>query len=89
MKIAFITGGLEPGRNGVGDYARRLAGELIQLGHPAVIVGLNDSEVQERSVESQEIEGVSVPVLRLSNVMSWNERTTMRGDGWMVLILIW
>jgi hypothetical protein len=77
MKIAFITGGREPRRDVVGDYARRLAGELIRLWHPTVIVGFNDSEAQERAVELQEIEGVPVSVLRLPNGMPWKDRATM------------
>jgi hypothetical protein len=77
MKIVFITGGLEPGRDGVGDYARRLAGELIRLGHPSIILALNDSSVGEAVFESQEIEGATVSTLRLSCKMPWQERATM------------
>jgi len=42
MKIAFIVRNLEPGRDGVGDYTRRLAGELIRQGHGVRIISLND-----------------------------------------------
>ena len=42
MKIAFLCGSLEPGRDGVGDYVRRLAGELAQQGHQVAGVALND-----------------------------------------------
>ena len=42
MKFAFICGSLEPGRNGVGDYTRRLAGELAAQGHECLLVSLND-----------------------------------------------
>ena len=38
MKILFLCGSLEPGKDGVGDYTRRLAGELIRQGHEAAIV---------------------------------------------------
>jgi hypothetical protein len=82
MKIVFITGGLEAGRDGVGDYTRRLAGELIRLGHPTAILGLNDPEVPEPTVGSQEIEGIQVPSLRLPGGMSWTNRTEMARE-WM------
>ena len=41
MKLIFICGSLEPGRDGVGDYTRRLAGELIRQGHQIAIIALN------------------------------------------------
>ena len=74
MKIAFLCSSLEPGRDGVGDYTRRLAGELTRQGHPSIIVGLNDPQVSEAVFELQEIEGASVSVLRLPATMPWNER---------------
>lgn len=42
MKIIFICGSLEPGRDGVGDYTRRLAIEITKQGHKASIVAIND-----------------------------------------------
>jgi glycosyltransferase involved in cell wall biosynthesis len=42
MNIVFLCGALEPGRDGVGDYTRRLANELVRQGHQAAIVALND-----------------------------------------------
>lgn len=42
MRILFLCGGLEPGRDGVGDYTRRLAAECVRLGHECRIVSLND-----------------------------------------------
>jgi glycosyltransferase involved in cell wall biosynthesis len=61
MKIAFLCGCLEPGRDGVGDYARKLAGQLVQQGQRAVLVALNDNYVQEATEEIQ----ASLPTLRL------------------------
>jgi hypothetical protein len=77
VRIAFITSSLEPGRDGVGDYTRRLAGELIRQGHPSIIVGLNDSQIPEAMFESQAIEGALISVSRLPGVMPWNERAEM------------
>ncbi|MDV6032226.1 MAG: glycosyltransferase family 4 protein [Phycisphaera sp. RhM] len=44
MKILFLCGSLEPGRDGVGDYTRRLAAECIRQGHEARILALCDRE---------------------------------------------
>jgi len=76
MRTAFLCGSLEPGRDGVGDYTRRLAGELIRQGHPCMAVALNDSHISQILSESQEIEGTSIPVLRLPGAMPWKQRIT-------------
>lgn len=65
MRIAFVTSGLEPGRDGVGDYVRNLAGECIRRGHDVRAVALNDRFcTQERDALS----------LRLGEGVSWSER---------------
>ena len=74
MRLAFLCGSLEPGRDGVGDYSRRLAGECIRQGHLSVMVGINDPYLQKAQCGSQEIEGASISVLRLPAVMPWSER---------------
>jgi hypothetical protein len=74
MKIAFLCGSLEPGRDGIGDYTRRLAGELLRQGHPSVAVALNDSRTVETVLQTQEIEGTSVPVMRLPSGAPWHKR---------------
>ena len=47
MKIAFLCGSLEPGFDGVGDYVRMLASEVIVQGHQAVIVAINDTHLKK------------------------------------------
>lgn len=42
MRMALICGGLEPGRDGVGDYARQLGAELERQGHETLLIALND-----------------------------------------------
>lgn len=74
LRIAFITSCLEPGRDGVGDYTRRLAGECVRQGHYCAILAANDLHVHEPVLESHEIEGASVPVLRLSRRMDLRHR---------------
>jgi hypothetical protein len=77
MRLAFICGSLEPGRDGVGDYSRRLAGEIARRGHACALVGLNDGSVSAAQSVSQEIEGTSLPVLRLPAQGTWPERIGM------------
>jgi hypothetical protein len=74
MKIAFLCSSLEPGRDGVGDYTSRLAGELIRQGHQVIAVGLNERNISQTKFEQQEIDGVSVPVLRLPGDIPWIHR---------------
>ncbi|MDR3456888.1 MAG: hypothetical protein P4N60_05540 [Verrucomicrobiae bacterium] len=74
MRLAFLCGAVEPGRDGVGDYSRRLAGELIRQGYAAVIVGSNDPYVSKTTMEQQEIEGTPVSVLRLPDAAPWGDR---------------
>jgi hypothetical protein len=47
-KIAFITGCLEPGRDGVGDYAAALGAECVRQGHSVCAVALNDGQTVEQ-----------------------------------------
>jgi hypothetical protein len=42
MKIAFVTGCLEPGRDGVGDYTATLAAECVRLGHEVRLLSLGE-----------------------------------------------
>jgi hypothetical protein len=74
MKIVFLCSSLEPGRDGMGDYTRRLTGELIRQGHPSIAVALNDSYISDIVFESQEVDGTSISVLRLPSVMPYNKR---------------
>lgn len=74
MKIVFICGSLEPGLDGVGDYTRRLAIELIKLGHQVVAVALKDSYITVVVSDLQYLDYVDLPVLRLPSVMSREKR---------------
>jgi hypothetical protein len=49
MKIMFLCGSLEPGRDGVGDYTRRLAGECARRGHACTVIALHDPHVRRRT----------------------------------------
>lgn len=65
MRLIFLCGSLAPGRDGVGDYTRRLASELIRQGHQASIIALNDRLIYSTIETIQETDGIAVPVLRL------------------------
>lgn len=76
MKLAFICGSLEPGRDGVGDYSRRLASALMSLGHDVFIIALNDCYLNETSIDKniQDCDVHSVKFLRLPQSKPWAER---------------
>jgi hypothetical protein len=65
MKILFLCGSAEPGKDGVGDYTRRVAGELIRQGHSCVIVAIMDKGIDSPSEELQESEFITIAILRL------------------------
>lgn len=73
-RIAFVTGCLEPGRDGVGDYTRDLAAACIASGHACSVLALNDPYVTERVEDAQSARGVTMPALRLPPNASWSER---------------
>ena len=70
MRIAFLCGSLEPGRDGVGDYTRRLAAECVRQGHECRLVALRDRYVSEAVFEDQPSEGISLPSLRCGAALS-------------------
>ncbi|NTS39527.1 glycosyltransferase family 4 protein [Flavisolibacter sp. BT320] len=74
MKIIFLCGSLEPGHDGVGDYTRRLAAELIAQGHDVRIVAIADKHVQKTTRESQIENDISINVVRIPIFLSYASR---------------
>lgn len=74
MKILFICSSLEPGRDGVGDYTRRLSSELMKQGHDITALSLNDKYINNTSIEIQESESFKLTVLRLASSQPLKER---------------
>lgn len=72
MKIAFLCGSLEAGRDGVGDYTFTLATELQKQGHTVAMIALRDRFVE--SISSSLCPGPHGPVsaLRLPAASSWS-----------------
>ena len=66
MKILFLAGSLELGKDGVGDYTRTLAGECDRLGCQTFLLSLNDTWVEKSVMGANQ--------LRLGARMSWPDR---------------
>lgn len=74
MHITFICGSLEPGKDGVGDYSRRLAGEIIRQGHNASLIALYDRHCIEVEDTTQQDADIEISVLRLPKSVTKAER---------------
>ena len=75
MKVVFLCGSLDPGRDGVGDYIRRLAGELIRQGHETAAIALHDNNSEQKVIETiQKDETEEINILRLSSHLTWKDR---------------
>ena len=73
MRIAFLCGSQEAGRDGVGDYTSGLAEELRQQGHEVIVIGLRDKFVSEVTSAERHVGGGSIQVLRLPSALPWSE----------------
>lgn len=74
MKILFICGSLEPGKDGVGDYTRRLCGELIRTGHEVQTLSLCDYQATSFTLDFQAIEVIKVVTNRIPKATSNEQR---------------
>jgi len=74
VKVVFLCSSLEPGRDGVGDYTRRLAAELVRQGHFSAVVSLNDKYISDVFNDIQQSEGTKLAVLRLPSVWPMKAR---------------
>ncbi len=68
MRLAFVTGRLEPGSDGVGDYTRTLAVECARRGHAVCLLSLDENDPKTGGEPS------GLPTLRLG-------RADWRADG--------
>jgi len=71
--MLFVCPSLEPGRDGVGDYTRRLVGELQTCGHDCLCVALNDRHCSN-STSTPASDGKDPVPLRLSSSEAWSSR---------------
>ena len=63
--IVFICGSLEPGRDGVGDYTRRLAAVLQRAGNRVHLIAVYDKHIRRAQAEVQVDGPTSVTTLRI------------------------
>ena len=77
MIILFLCGSLEPGKDGVGDYTRRLAGQLRKNGQTTFLLSINDLHVTIPTEELQNADIEPIPTLRLSASQSWKTRMNL------------
>lgn len=76
MRILFICGSLEPGKDGVGDYTRRLAGTLLQMDCQIAILAFSDRFTKVPLEAVQWGEGMKIQTLRLPSNLTTSERNS-------------
>lgn len=74
MTIALVTSSLEPGKDGVGDHVRLLAGQLDARGCACRMLALNEVNISEPLDAPAESPGGFIPMLRLPASLAWRER---------------
>jgi len=72
MKILFLCGSFEPGRDGVGDYTRRLAEELLRIGHQVAVAAIDDKHITTEV--RTKLDDNKVMVLRMPTTYSEDSR---------------
>ncbi|NJC26644.1 glycosyltransferase family protein [Neolewinella antarctica] len=73
--ILFVCGSLEPGKDGVGDYARALAAEILRGGGVCSLVSTHDKAVDAVTREAQATDSsVSVATWRIPRKLSDERR---------------
>ncbi|MCE0499237.1 MAG: glycosyltransferase [Methylacidiphilales bacterium] len=74
MRLLFLNSSLEPGRDGVGDYVRLLAGECQRYGHSCAIIALHDRHITVPDESVLNVGTGKIPLLRLPAASAWPER---------------
>jgi len=74
VKIAFICGSLELGKDGVGDYTQQLAKELTKNEIEVLLIAINDSFIKNTLLTSQKIDNKKIKILRISSHLSELDR---------------
>jgi hypothetical protein len=69
VKILFVCGGLEKGRDGVGDYCWRMATAGRDAGWEPALLAIHDGAVRTVTEETG-----TIRALRLPRAMPWSER---------------
>jgi hypothetical protein len=73
MNIVFICGSLEPGKDGIGDYVRTIAGQLVKAGGSCLLISWHDRLVSGRDTQIacyRSEKNLDIVEMRLSNSLS-------------------
>lgn len=74
MRIIFICGCLESGKDGVGDYTLRLSKELLKVGHHIFLIAINDKYVDKKDHVSLSNPDSEPQIFRLSSSIPYKKR---------------
>jgi hypothetical protein len=74
MTLLIVCNSIEPGRDGVGDYARKLALESQKFGHEVFLVGLNDKHTNSIIELSRDISKDFCGGLRIPAGFPWKQK---------------
>jgi hypothetical protein len=74
IKIVFLCGSADLGKNGVLDYTMLLAASLSENEQQVRVVILDDRSVESLIFSTHVVNGINVPVLRLPSFMSTEHR---------------
>lgn len=74
MRLLFLCSCLEPGRDGVGDHTRLLAGACAKQGATVALLAANDPFIDAPAKLILETENGPALLLRLPAAMPWPER---------------
>jgi glycosyltransferase involved in cell wall biosynthesis len=75
MRITFFCSSLESGRDGVGDYTRRLSEEMFRHGHQPLIVALYDRHISQVFDSHHETPNDPIRTLRFPASFPWSRRS--------------
>ncbi|MBD1393305.1 glycosyltransferase family protein [Mucilaginibacter glaciei] len=74
LQLTFLCSGLEPGRDGVGDYTRRLAAALIKQGHHCTVIAFNDRYISADEQSKQIVDDTEVSIFRIAAAQPAQQR---------------
>ena len=77
MRILFLCGSIEPGRDGVGDYVRLLAKKLTENMHTISILALSTHHIMHEQYGSEVCDGTSVETLSIPAEYPGNKRNLL------------
>ena len=78
-RIALLSAGLEEGRDGVGDYCRRLAASLADYGVECLLLALHDHLVKAPSETAMAAGETLIPIHRLPQRLPMAEKIAAAG----------